>query len=85
MNMLMKLKIPNTGWEFLDNISECHLDKRYYAPMISLANWLIENKTDFSVFGNSSLVKKECCDHKSCLVFVISLVRHYAAPNRQFS
>jgi hypothetical protein len=58
MNMVMKLKIPNTGWEFLDNISECHLVKRDSAPMILLVNCLIENKTDFSVSGTPHLPRK---------------------------
>jgi hypothetical protein len=52
MNTVMKLKIPNVGWEILDNVSECHLVDRDSASVISLVNWFVQNKTHFSVFGN---------------------------------
>jgi hypothetical protein len=80
INIIIKLKIPKAGWEFFDKMSECHFVQRDFAPIISLVNWLVQNKTDFSAFGNFSLVKKECYDHKSCSIFVIDLLNTRRHP-----
>jgi hypothetical protein len=60
MNMVMNLMMLKTGWEFNENMSEFQLVKRNSSPMNPLVSWLLESKTGFPVFGNSSLVKKEC-------------------------